>query len=734
MTECKQLTSRMDRGVFATRTFESSELIQTDAQYYTLDYTKYCSSGPDKERNITGLHDADILALHILLEHTPIAFMSTLYPFDLHTQCGVACMRSVAAVRRAAQKDRAFHALYNVPDAVLALTMAKCRTNFFRVSFALDSVITILYVLSAKMAMFNHSCDANAQFVYNPTTRQCEMRATRQIHANDEITLTYLNQFQLRTRCEHRRRLINVDWHFTCLCARCMRESETIERAFGDLAIDTTASQVNIMKRAFSSLEIDENVESRVNTRNKAFDSSNIDVMEIERESFDDLMISIPTLPAFDALPPELVDHLLSYLTVEDILRKQHISRSFNASVDTTLLDRTITFDKNKNCNQFHRFQKSKIYERCVEINMPDAWRWQVVLPETLQRFIMGNEFDCSITLPESLIYFVMGDEFRQQIELPASLIHLEVGLNYRRAITLPVSLRYFLTGCSFDVPIDLPETLTHLIMGWSFNRSIELPSTLTHLTMSDMFEHPIDLPATLTHLELGKYYNETIELPASLTHFKMGESFMQPVELPDKLIELTLGWHYNQPLPFFASLTHLILGIDFNHTIQLSESLTHFEMGSNYNQPITLPASLTHFKMGFDFNQRIALPESLTHLEIGYRFAHDIMLPNSLTCLSVTVHSVYTEQSGARALYFNTTLPDSVNILYLGASATYRYYELNAHVAQIIAHDLNVSVERLCSIAKCLLVSGNSRSGFSDHQRYGEWFAYIDSFVKSGN
>lgn len=72
-----------------------------------------------------------------------------------------------------------------------------------------------LFVILSQM---NHSCQPNITFSSMPSGPSLNCRATRNIKAGEEITISYIDVYQTRNE---RRELLQLSKFFTCLCPRC---------------------------------------------------------------------------------------------------------------------------------------------------------------------------------------------------------------------------------------------------------------------------------------------------------------------------------------------------------------------------------------------------------------------------------------------------------------------------------------------------------------------------------
>jgi len=75
-----------------------------------------------------------------------------------------------------------------------------------------------------SMSLINHSCDENANWdkLTNDGLKE-ELRAIKDIKMGEEITSTYLTNFQLLTENKQsRRKWLADNWHFLCQCTRCL--------------------------------------------------------------------------------------------------------------------------------------------------------------------------------------------------------------------------------------------------------------------------------------------------------------------------------------------------------------------------------------------------------------------------------------------------------------------------------------------------------------------------------
>ena len=78
-----------------------------------------------------------------------------------------------------------------------------------------------------KMSRFNHSCVPNAEYFWNSDTETRDLRAIRNIHEDEEITVTYLGT-EMMTREERRQSLLE-NYSFWCCCVACDISEEDAE-------------------------------------------------------------------------------------------------------------------------------------------------------------------------------------------------------------------------------------------------------------------------------------------------------------------------------------------------------------------------------------------------------------------------------------------------------------------------------------------------------------------------
>ncbi|KYR02931.1 hypothetical protein DLAC_00411 [Tieghemostelium lacteum] len=93
-----------------------------------------------------------------------------------------------------------------------------------------------------------------------------------------------------------------------------------------------------------------------------------------------------------------------------------------------------------------------------VEFNHPLK---KGVLPQNLEKLILGNSFNSELVLPQSLKILELGNRFNQNLNLPEGLESLLLGNDFKQPITFPSSLQYltYSTRCHLD-PNSIPKNL----------------------------------------------------------------------------------------------------------------------------------------------------------------------------------------------------------------------------------------------------------------------------------
>ncbi|XP_058119526.1 histone-lysine N-trimethyltransferase SMYD5 [Anopheles ziemanni] len=78
--------------------------------------------------------------------------------------------------------------------------------------------------LYARQSKINHSCSPNAETVFPQSNHVLALRATRDIHPGEEISISYLDECNLQ-RSRHSRQKILKDYYlFICQCEKCNQE------------------------------------------------------------------------------------------------------------------------------------------------------------------------------------------------------------------------------------------------------------------------------------------------------------------------------------------------------------------------------------------------------------------------------------------------------------------------------------------------------------------------------
>ncbi|XP_036449222.1 histone-lysine N-methyltransferase SMYD3 isoform X2 [Colossoma macropomum] len=110
--------------------------------------------------------------------------------------------------------------------------LARVTCNCFSISNGeLQDVGVGLY---PSMSLLNHDCRPNCVVVF--LGRRLQLRAVRNIRANEELTISYTEVLAPRVE---RRAQLQQQYHFLCQCQRCSREDTDRELLAGDDAVWT---------------------------------------------------------------------------------------------------------------------------------------------------------------------------------------------------------------------------------------------------------------------------------------------------------------------------------------------------------------------------------------------------------------------------------------------------------------------------------------------------------------
>jgi hypothetical protein len=113
----------------------------------------------------------------------------------------------------------------NIIPGMCGLILAKWEQN----SFA-DEIAGVSF-LAVRAARINHSCHANAIWVFNETTGNVEVRALANMNPGEEIFISYIPQVWER---ESRQAALKV-WEIECQCVLCRDTSGADEWARTEL-------------------------------------------------------------------------------------------------------------------------------------------------------------------------------------------------------------------------------------------------------------------------------------------------------------------------------------------------------------------------------------------------------------------------------------------------------------------------------------------------------------------
>lgn len=80
-----------------------------------------------------------------------------------------------------------------------------------------------LYLLQSKL---NHSCQPNSEIRFEKSNSTLQVYALRSISANEEITISYLDECQLDRSRHSRQKYLQENYLFLCECIKCQQEIE----------------------------------------------------------------------------------------------------------------------------------------------------------------------------------------------------------------------------------------------------------------------------------------------------------------------------------------------------------------------------------------------------------------------------------------------------------------------------------------------------------------------------
>ncbi|KAH8114088.1 hypothetical protein DFH11DRAFT_1595718 [Phellopilus nigrolimitatus] len=94
----------------------------------------------------------------------------------------------------------------------------KIMTNTLKCNFPQSYAFPTYAGICLEIARCNHSCGPNAVWAFNSKNLHMELRASRDIAANEEITISYISKLQSRAK---RRAELESAYGFICKCAYC---------------------------------------------------------------------------------------------------------------------------------------------------------------------------------------------------------------------------------------------------------------------------------------------------------------------------------------------------------------------------------------------------------------------------------------------------------------------------------------------------------------------------------
>ena len=129
----------------------------------------------------------------------------------------------------------------------------RITTNNFEVS--IDEVSQS--ALFPEIAMLNHECRPNAAYFFDEQTMTHFIHATRPIYPGEEITITYINNEDVR---EQRMKTLLRNWGFTCSCSTCTAHSAIVAESDARLGQITTLQEIlnDYSEKSQASVEVAE--------------------------------------------------------------------------------------------------------------------------------------------------------------------------------------------------------------------------------------------------------------------------------------------------------------------------------------------------------------------------------------------------------------------------------------------------------------------------------------------
>jgi hypothetical protein len=180
-------------------------------------------------------------------------------------------------------------------------------------------------------------------------------------------------------------------------------------------------------------------------------------------------------------------------------------------------------------------------------------------LPNTITSLVYNAEFPLGDgVLPSSLLKLILRNNFDQQLVLPPSLKKLILSPCFNQKLELPISLEKLECGYYFNQELVLPISLLELVLGYKFNRALEVPNSLRVLIIGDSFNKKLELPDSLRILRIGNSFNYELKLPDNLYELDLGYSFNQKLELPVNISIVILGKMYNNTIVVFKNIDRL--------------------------------------------------------------------------------------------------------------------------------------------------------------------------------
>lgn len=164
-------------------------------------------------------------------------------------------------------------------------------------------------------------------------------------------------------------------------------------------------------------------------------------------------------------------------------------------------------------------------FESCTSMifsNIPNKDR---LAPYYKDRFDYASTHMIIQWLPPRLKKLCLPDTYCKSIILPDTLEHFETGINFNSPLVLPMSLTYLQTGGTFNQPLQIPIGMVYLEFGREFNQPLEIAQhlELDTLYFGDEFNIRICLPKNLKKIRLGHRFEQKIILPEKLEHIEIG-------------------------------------------------------------------------------------------------------------------------------------------------------------------------------------------------------------------